>query len=364
MRNRRALPALLAAALAAPLVAAGTPGGCGPLDGREVVRDGTTLSFSSPVATAPELNTTGAVTGDNVKHHRSATFFLRMDAAPGGAADLDVELAWADQATDYDLFLFDDRGREIARSAAATVQDGVSGVERLTRELDHCEDVVLAVRSWAGTPVETLQLSFGVTPVDDAGTTPITAEPMALYLGGDGPGNANNLADYVGDDAYPFATAMVAERPTEGVPDATTRPAAGFNDAMNPFVPHWTTRVDGLAVAGDASALVWVSSPTMDGDPVGTLTIDLYVDSTRHRVEVPGTELGDEPRPFLVRFPDVVDDRVRSVTLQVGAEPAASSSGGAGNPSNVNHTVWFGSVQYQSRVLLPVVRPADGLAAG
>ncbi len=96
-------------------------------------------------------------------------------------------------------------------------------------------------------------------------------------------------------DTVPFRGRLSPDRPTGGVPNRYPRPVAGFNTFENPFLPHFrVTFAEPRSFAGDASALVWVSSPTLkDG---GELFVELFADGGPvGSVKVPEAQVGENP---------------------------------------------------------------------
>lgn len=357
---RRILTIATAGLLTLPLLVAATQGplpapGCESVAGREPLGlDGFSLTYDAPAMTAPELAATNDITGDVVTNHRSASFWFYADAAPYDEMKLDVSLTW-DDPSDFDVYLFDDSyGFELRAAGSDTSNfEEQTTSESFSYTIGDCTPFHIVTRAWAGAAVETLNLQIEVTPVGDpADEAPRNDAPTILYASSDRPGQAAMLHDYVGNDNLPQSR-LVPERPTTGQPNQYTRPILGFDDAKNPFLPFFTRQdfAAPLAMDGEVSALVWASSSTM---PQGEseLLVHLFADGTDlGPAAIPASELGDEPRPFLVSFGVHDIPAVFDLTLQVGVPPAVSTEG-PGDPSHASHTVWYDSVQYQSRVIL------------
>lgn len=360
--KRVAAAALLSAPLALTGIAADLPPAepCAGTAGREpLTAAGLELTFDAPAVTAPELQATNEVTGDTVTPHRGAHHFFYADLAPFSEGQVTIDLAWANPS-DYDLFVSDAEGFEIARSATSNVDEGQVWAESVTFDVDDCEAFTVRVSSWAGTPVETLDLTLTVTPDEstDTGTTERGDTPTILYLAGDRPGQLGTLHTQSGAEDLPSRTAFSTDRPTTGQPNQHTRPAVGFDTHRNPFQPWWHLEVpvgDEFDVVGDASALVWLSSQTSPDHPA-TFFVRLFLDGAQvGEAAIDGALVGSEPRPFLVEFPGIEATDAYSVTLQVSTPPVVSSSSPTPHdePGDLNHTVWYDSVQYPSRLILP-----------
>ncbi|MFP5310134.1 MAG: hypothetical protein ACLGIR_11230 [Actinomycetes bacterium] len=359
MSRLRRPAVLLTAALAASALAAHEAPeapACTDTAGREVLGvDGLDLTFDAPMATAPELAATSEVTGPGVSRFRSATFQFVVDAAPSDEATLDLSLEWGGPS-DFDIFVFDDEfGAELGRAAEENIPAQDTD-ENVTVSVADCATITVFVKSWAGNPAETLSLSIDVTPGETVYAAPRGLEQTILYAGGDRPGQVAMLHDFAGDPTLPQGR-LVEERPTLGQPNSYTRPVVGFDNPKNPFLPFFTYAApsfeEPLVLDGEVSALVWASSSTMSQDGgAGELRIHLYADGVDlGPAVIDGSDLGDEPRPFLVSFGEVDGLEVFDLTLQVGADPAASSNG-PGNPANASHTVWYDSVQFPTRVVV------------
>ncbi|HWH28030.1 MAG TPA: hypothetical protein VNU26_03550 [Mycobacteriales bacterium] len=343
---------------------------CAADDGRERLTQDTSWTFEAPGVTAPELGATRGVTGDTVTTYREAKFPLLADAAPSSHLTVDLELFWK-RPSDYDLYVLDAEGSVLAGSDAANVEDSTTVESISGLRLRHCDVVTVVVRSWAGAvPLQELFLDAIVTPGGPsltclegdpapgcagkpagAAPDPVADARTRMFLGGD-PGQVSMASGYSGTPAV-TSSQLVTDRPRSGVPNSYTRPVLGFRDQLrNPFVPHFTgTLAEPRDVAGTASALVWVSSPTLSQG--GTLFVDLYLDDALvGSVQVPGAKVGSDPTPVAVEFPGVDARRAAAVTLQLGTTPAVSSSG-PGQPGDAVFTVHYGGVQFPSRITLP-----------
>lgn len=348
------LPVALVAIAATPIVAVDDTPACDTA-GREILDvSGFELTFDSPAVTAPELAATNDVTGDLATPHRSATFFF-TPLFPGAddGVETDVSLSWGNATNDYDIFLFDAEGFELGRSDSAQVQDGAPAEEALSITLEHCEPFQVAVRAWAGAGE---QLTLSITPDADSPAAPVAEERTVLYLAGDRPGNASTLYGPQPPAEGPFRTAFTADRPTNGDPNLLTRPVAGSTIEANYFQPFWRTELeDEPDIVGDASALVWVSSPSGTATGTGTFYVQLWIDGgMAGEVEITGDQLGPEPRPIIAHFPDIEASAAWNVTLQVVTHPVVSPNTQSEDPGDANHTVWYDSIQYQSRLILPI----------
>lgn len=342
---------------------------CPSVDDRDrLTADGFSHAFSAPAPAAPELAATRDVTGRTVTTWREAKFPFVVDAAPSSSLTVDIDLGWK-RTSDYDLYVLGADGTELAVSAESNAETGVPAESVAGLRLKHCDQITVVVRNWAGiaqdlflevvaTPGAALLACADGDPAPGCAGKPAgdAPEPVAdtrtpLFLGGD-PGQASMVWGYTGTTELPQAT-LTAERPTAGVPNQYTRPVAGFRDQYrNPFVPHFSADfAEPRQVVGDASALVWVSSPTLREG--GLLFADLYVDGALvSTVEVPGEQVGTDPTPLTLSFPGVNVRRASSVTLQLATTPAVSSAG-VNEPADALFTVHYGGVQFPSRVNLP-----------
>lgn len=336
---------------------------CEDTVGREVLTtEGLTLDVAAPGVTAPELQDSAAITGEAVTPHRTAHFFLTVDLAPHERASLDASIEWPEMSSDYDLYVYtytEGIRHLLAESKESNIDGGDTRIEDISATVGDCQMLDIEIRSWAGSPAQDITLDLQLTPEGEP-RTDVTARPadgrVGLYLAGDRPGNLTPPQDTAGD-AYPFMGRFSEERPTANVPNLTTRPVAGSTIEKNPFQPWWAGQLDGFPVVqGNPSALVWLSSPTQQQDP-GTVFVQLFLNGQEHTVEIPGSELTHEVRPFLVQFPEV-DTQVGNFSLQVSTDPIVSPNDQSEHTGDANHTVWYDSVQYQSKLYLPVADAA------
>jgi hypothetical protein len=346
---------------------------CGALGaGERLTADGLSLTFDTPAVAAPELAATRDITGNAITPYRTATFSFVADLAPSASALVVATLDW-ETLSDYDLYVFDADGELLVRADTSNIDEGQTTIERAEFELLHCDRISVVVRNWAGSPVEPLTLAISVTPSADrlacgendpapgcagkgAGEPPAPSGPDArtfLYLGGD-PGQGSMVHNYLGlGDVVPFRGRLESERPTGGVPNSHTRVVFGFRDQyQNPFVAHFTRGLDQPTdIVGDVSVLLWLSSPTYDA--TSKLYVDLYADQYLvTSVSVSPGPLPD-PAPVRVTLPGVDIREATEIALQVATEPAATSAPSVGNPADALTTLHYGSVQFQSRVVLP-----------
>lgn len=366
----RLLPLALTALAATSAVAfapvttteATPPSDCTDAVGREMLTsEGLSLDLAAPGVTAPELAATADVTGAAITPHRTAHFLFTVDAAPYEQVEVTTTLTWdGDDNTpsDYDVYTYAyTQGFRFSSGTSnqSNIDGGDTRVETTTTTLDDCQQFDVEVRSWAGSPAQTLALDIEVTPVgtplDDVEAR--TDDRIALYLAGDRPGNLTPPQDTAGTD-YPFRATFSPERPTANVPNTITRPVLGSTIAKNPLQPWWAGQLEEFpTLRGNPSALVWLSSPTQQQDP-GAVLVQLFLNGTEHTVEIPGSELTSDVQPFLVQFP-AVDTQVFEVSLQVSALPVVSPNTASEHLGDATHTVWYDSVQYQSRLFLPAV---------
>ncbi len=337
----------------------GAPTTCGDTAGREVLTsDGLTLDVASPGVTAPELAATGDVTGEAITPHRTAHFFLTVDLAPYESAELDASITWADTPSDYDLYAYsyvEDFRYSLGSSNESNIDGGDTRIEDFSTTVGDCQRIDIEIRSWAGNPAQDITLDLQLTPTGEP-RTDVPVRPaddrLGLYLAGDRPGNLTTPQDTAGAD-YPFRGTFSQERPTANAPNLITRPVAGSTIEKNPFQPWWAGQLDDFpSVQGHPSALVWLSSPTQQQDP-GAVLVQLFLNGQEHTVEIPGDQLTPDVQPFIVEF-DAVDTPVFQFSLQVSALPVASPNAQSEHAGDANHTVWYDSVQYQSRLYLPV----------
>ena len=344
---------------------------CPDLDGRErLTLQGATTTFEAPFA-APLLAATSEFTGP-IAGYRRAVWQYQADLSPVSAGAVTVELSWADGASDYDIFVTDVDGFEIARSDKINAADQ-DFTEQAGFEIGHCEVFTIAVTNFAGQPLQDLDLGISVTPASSATTLAClegdtapgcagklageapdaAADPRAIYyLGGD-VGQGSMVHTQAGAEEAPFRSSLTTERPTTAQPNSYTAPPVGFNAYQNPFQAYFGTTFDQpRPITGDVTAVVWVSSRTMSQG--GTLVAELFADGgSVGRVEIPGAEVAEAPTPVTLRFPDLDLPEVYDLTFQLAKEPVASSNGTTSDPGNATFTVTYGSVQFPSRVTLP-----------
>jgi hypothetical protein len=355
---------------------------CGPDSGREhLTTAGFHLGFDAPVPFAPELATSRGVTGDGLTRQRSAHFFFRADFTPYRFGDLAVNLAWPDGNNDFDLYVLDTDGNVLASSDQSNIDGGTIGESTVVPEVAHCTDLSVEVRTWAARPDEPLTLdirfqnpgpSFTCEANDphpecagkQAGDPPssVPDDRTRLYFSGDGPGQLTMPQDYAGDTAGadpPMHGTLSAQRPSGGRSNQFTHTGEGFsNQQENPFQAHFSIGFSTpQIVTGDLTALLWVSSQTMqDG---GQLYVDLYADgdgasaaSQVARVIVPGSRIDTIATPIFVTFPNLNLPVDHQLVVQVESDPIATSAGAVGNPSDTQWTLYYDSVQFQSGVTL------------
>ena len=375
--------AMLAAAIATAMLApfgpaqAATPIDCGPGDGREsLTTQGFQFSFLPPATGGNSAASSADETG-TVWANRTATFPFRANFAPHASANLKVDLAWANNPHDFDLYFVDAEGNGAASENFN--QTDPTGESLVQEGVKHCDEFKILVRNWVGGP-ERLTLKITVEPSEallacgEADPAPGCAgkaagEPPAfvpddrarLYFGGDRPGIVAAQARYaasVAGQQSPVKQALTPTRPSIGVPDAFTRPVAGnpdFGEASN-FFPYFRTDLaKPVTMSGPVHMLAWLSSRTMDADD--KLFFDLHLDGGLvKRVEVVGA-VGKGPKPVLVTF-----DGYEATTVEQSITVAITSPRGNDDPPNqasyAEWTLFYDSVQYQSRVTLPVALPA------
>lgn len=363
--------ALLLGVLPAGAVTATSGVACPDADGRErLTLDGAKSTFEAPFA-APLLAATAEFT-TAVASHRRAIWQYQADLAPVSAADVVIDLSWADGASDYDIFVADADGMEIARSDTFNAVDQVF-TEQAAFQVMHCEAFTVTVSNFAGQPFQPLDMSITVTPTAGAqtlaciegdtapgcagkaaGTAPdrVADARGFFYLSGD-PGQGSMVHTQAGAEDVPFRSNLSTTRPTGAKPNSYTAPPVGFNTYQNPFQAYFGTAWETpRRITGDVTALVWVSSRTMK-EAGGTLVAELFADSgSVGRVEIPGAAIGEGPTAIPVRFAGI-DVEAYEITLQLGKEPVASSNGTTSSPGNATFSVWYDSVQFPSRLTLP-----------
>ncbi|HEV3475608.1 MAG TPA: hypothetical protein VG602_09620, partial [Actinomycetota bacterium] len=247
-------------------------------------------------------------------------------------------------------------------------------------DVAHCQDISILVRNWVGGPAVPLKLNVAVTPSEQllacaeadpapgcagktAGQAPdfVPDNRTRLYFGGDRPGNVAATARYAasvaGTDA-PMAQKLVTARPTSGIANAHVRPVAGNPDfgEYNNFFPFFRTKLSQpTTFSGPVTVVAWLSSKTMK--PTDKLWFDFHLDGALiKRVEVVG-QAGPGPKPVVVTFDGYEPvEALESVTIGI-----TSPRGNDDPPNQASYAEWtlyYDSVQYQSRVTLPVTLPA------
>lgn len=331
------------------------------------------VDLSAPAAVAPVFGGPFAATEAIATPYHEAVFHLQADFTPVDRALMSVDLEWALPPSDYNVYVLDDEGQVIADGNDLNLLEQ-STTEHLRVLLFHCDRFSVVVRNWAGAPEMPLSMHLDTRPFSKseslecvendpapgcagkaAGETPelVPDDRSFRYLGGP-PGQAAmaHRAAPAGGDAIPLRGSLTADRPTTGIPNSYTHLITSSGDHSDPLVPHFTAVLaeDGAGVVGDASGLVWLSSPTLGDD--GTLFVELYADgSLAATAEVSGDRVGAHPTPVFVEFPGLDLPGASSVTLQVRAAPV-----GEGSPEDVPNglfTLHYGSVQFLSRIVLP-----------
>ncbi len=95
------------------------------------------------------------------------------------------------------------------------------------------------------------------------------------YLGGD-PGQGSMIHTQSGAGEVPFRATLTSTRPTGSMPNSYTAPPVGLNTYQNPFQGYFSTTFEQpRTIAGDVTALGWVSSQTMKAGG-GTLVAELW----------------------------------------------------------------------------------------
>jgi hypothetical protein len=381
MRKRNAPAGLLVLALLAVLApAAGAQEGpppidCGPGDGREdLTSSGFQFAFDAP-ATGGNTAASDADTTGTVWANRTARFPFESNLAPSAGATLNATLTWAMNPHDYDLYIVDDESGGVIASSenfnqTDPTKEGVTNVE-----IAHCQDISILVRNWVAGPTERLNLQVTVMPGDQllacaqddpapgcagkaAGEPPdfVLDTRARLFFGGSRPGMVAAALRYAyatgGAGEPPMHQALVSQRPTAGVPNSQTRLVHGNYDfgPDSPFFPHFKTRLAApVTVSGPIQVLAWLSSRTMV--PTDKLWFDLHIDGALvKRVEV--TNIGAGPKPVLVTIDGYEPtEALESVTVGITSPRAYDAP-----PTDASYAEWtlfYDSVQYQSRVTFP-----------
>lgn len=351
---------------------------CGPGDGREsLTTEGIQLEFDAPSTFGHSAMADNDETG-TVRANQSATFPFRANFAPHTGGILKVTLDWANNPHDYDLYVLDANGDEIASSENFNQTDPPH--EELTIDFRHCDNFTIQARSWVAGPTETLTIGVTVEPGQEllacaendpapgcagklAGEAPdfVPDDRARLYFGGDRPGNVAATARYANSQtgqSIPMAQTLSDARPTSGVANTHTRPVVGNPDfgEDNNFFPFFVkTLSEPVMVSGPVHMLAWVSSKTMTATDV--LWFDLMVDGgLMQRIEVAG-KAGPGPKPVLVTF-DGYDAIEAFEKITVGITSPRGNDDPPNQASYAEWTLFYDSVQYQSRVTLPFSLPA------
>jgi hypothetical protein len=343
---------------------------CPDADGRErltLAGADTTVEAPAPYAALASPADTGTPAAP-IQSFRKAVFEYQADFSPAAEADLTVDLTWEHFANDYDIFVFDAEGTEIGRSATENPSAQVAAESATIPEIHHCDRFTVVIANFAGAPTVPLRYtvktesrgSLACAQADSApGCTgkPAGAAPDAapdartiLYLSGD-PGQTAMAHGF--NDGVPTRSALSTQRPTSAKPNQYTRALLG-NPALdrNLLMAHFSkTFTSPVTRTGPASALVYVSSPTLAQVEASTLLVQLWADGTMLReIKVPGTAIGSGPTPVKANFGVVSLEEASRVTLQIGTLNPVISGGTAGDAT---FTTWYDSVQFPARVTLP-----------
>lgn len=377
MRLKTLVPLVAAIVMTIGTAQAATAVSCGDDGGRErLTSSGFAASFEAPAVTAPELATTHAETGDLVTPHRTARFPFVVDLGQFARGTITASITW-ELPSDYDLYVIGADGDVIARSDRQLGDDQEGNEEALEGFVQHCDRLEVVVRNWAGAPAQQIDLAVSVAGSGTllACTESDPAPGCAGKAAGDAPdlipdarsrfylaGDAGQIAmagpyqETLTQEKIPFNGVMSSQRPTSGIPNQHSRAAIGFRGQVrNPFFAHFGLKLDEpLKMVGAPSALVWVSMP--GADATTKLIADLWSDDYLiASVEIVGGELvgARDPIPVSLTFPHVDWTAYDSLTLQIGMDAVATSDAAIGNPADAQMTLWYGSVQFQSRLTLP-----------
>ncbi|CAN5120454.1 hypothetical protein BH23ACT9_BH23ACT9_15460 [soil metagenome] len=272
------------------------------------------------------------------------------------------DLKWA-QTGDYDLFVFDGAGVELARSADANIEDpdvDPLGESLFLNTVGDCSQLHVVVRSWAGGP-QPLTLDLTVSNLRDAVDPDLNERVDARsthYLGGARPGQVAMLHGDPNNLPTPLQSGLVSQRPTGAQPNSHTRTLVGFNNPRNLLQSHFTAPVSApTRVTGAPAVQVWLSTPAQDlpAEQRGTFFVRVLFDDVdvAAPIAIPAAAVNPWPTPFLVEFPTIDRTARTTITVQVSAEPVASSNGDTSPAGNGVFTLWYDSVQYPSRLVLP-----------
>lgn len=357
MPVRSLVAALLILLLGAVPAAATHDGtGCDDPGGYEVLTaEGFAFAFEAPAATAPEL-ANPPVNHPAVTPQRTANFYFHTEFAPFRRGTAEVTLEW-DDPSDYDIFVFDADGFELGRSAESNIDGGTTG-EAVSITLGHCTSFHVAVRSWAGAPSQELRFAISVSGLTDEDPELLPSEDIVtpLYLGGDRPGQTASL--WTQAEQIPGRAALTETRPAGGTANTFSRYPVGFDTYQNPFQAHFNAELtEPVDLDGDATIQVWLSS-ALSGLPEeheGTVNVAFFADGAAlgPAAEIPTSALNPWPTLHTFTFPDISFRAEFSLTVQVSSVPVTSSSGDQNPVGNSLWTVWYDSVQFPSRVMIP-----------
>jgi hypothetical protein len=348
---------------------------CPETDGRErLTLAGIDTTIESPApypALVSPVDT--ATAGAPVQPFRKATMEYQADFSPASEADLTIGITWEQFANDYDIFVYDGDGAEIGRSAAENPSAQVAAESVVIPGIEHCDRLSVVVTNFSGAPVQPLRYtvkteSRGTLACGEGDTAPGCAGKPAgaapdsvgdprsiLYLSGD-PGQTAMAHGF--NDGVPTRSALTTTRPTSGKPNSFTRallgnPTQNRNLLMAHFSKTYSTPV---TKTGPASALVYVSSPTLAQTDGGILLVQLWADGTLLKeVKVPGKTVGAAPTAIKANFGVISLQEASRVTLQVGTiNPVGTGAGERPlEPADTAFTIWYDSVQFPARVTLP-----------
>ena len=377
----RSLPAALALAVLAllgPRAAAQEivpPIDCGPGDGREeITTSGFKFEFDGPTTggntAASDADTTGTVWAN-----RTARFPFQSNLAPSAGGTLSATLTWALNPHDFDLYIVDDESGGVIASSENFNQTDPTKEEVMNVEIAHCQDISVLVRNWVAGPAERVNLQVNITPGEQllacaendpapgcagkaAGAAPdfVADRRARLFFGGNRPGTVAAALRYAyatgGAGDPPMHQTLTNSRPTTGVPNSQTRLVHGNYDfgPDSPFFPYFKTRLAApVTVSGPIQVLAWLSSRTMV--PTDKLWFDLHIDGALvKRVEV--TNIGAGPKPVLVTI-DGYEPTEALESITVGITSPRAYDTPPTDSSYAEWTLFYDSVQYQSRVTLP-----------
>jgi hypothetical protein len=151
-------------------------------------------------------------TGERLTPFRNGYFAFQAAFGAAPRAHVAITLSWDDPTSDYDLWVLEEDGWELARSEDVNPETG-QAQERVNVTLQTCERFQVLVRNYAGDPGEDLTLSMAVDPDGDTGDQVVDSRRF-LYLDGDRPGQTSMA--HTQADAIPFRAWLSEERPTEG----------------------------------------------------------------------------------------------------------------------------------------------------